>query len=114
MWLPLTVSALESLSSAQLPPCCVMFSGDAAVAARVEAWQEKNSFKALHVTTIESKSSTAASDFNLDVLRDYCLGRLEQESEQLNEGQRELVAMAAVDWRWPDVVLRVMTSRVTT
>ncbi|EEQ94435.1 Hypothetical protein OINT_2001664 [Brucella intermedia LMG 3301] len=105
MWLPLTVSALESLSSAQLPPCCVMFSGDAAVAARVEAWQEKNSFKALHVTTIESKSSTAASDFNLDVLRDYCLGRLEQESEQLNEGQRELVAMAAVDWRWPDVVL---------
>lgn len=105
MWLPLTVSALERLSSAQLPPCCVMFSGDAAVAARIEAWQEKNRFKALHVTTIESNGGTTASNFNLDVLRDYCLGRLEQESEQLNEGQRELVAKAAVDWRWPDVLL---------
>ncbi|AUW47155.1 CHAT domain-containing protein [Rhizobium leguminosarum] len=104
IWFPLTVSALETLSAAQLPPCCVLFSGEPEVAARIDAWQEKIGFKALHITVVDGKG-TPAENFDLTLLRDYCLKRLEEEAARLNEGQKELVADAAVDWNWPDVLL---------
>jgi len=104
MWFPLTVSALEGLSTAELPPCCVLFSGEPTVAARIDEWQQKNGSKALHVTVVEGKG-TPAENFDLGCLRSYCLRRLDEAAERLNEGQKELVAQSAADWNWPDVLL---------
>lgn len=106
VWYPLDISALESLAADKLPVCCVLFSGagDEGVARRIEAWRAKTGFAAFHISQYKGLG-ISAENFQLRLLRDYCLRRLRGVTKTLSGDQLQLLARADVPWEWPETSL---------
>ncbi|MFK0332702.1 CHAT domain-containing protein [Rhizobium sp. NPDC090275] len=105
-WYPLDIAALEELTVDQLPVCCVLFSGagDEAVARRIEAWRAKVNFAALHISQYDGLG-ISAQNFQLGLLRDYCIRKLRVEANNLTGKQSQIVAQSDVPWDWPETTL---------
>lgn len=104
MWLPLSIAALESLPSTAFAPCTVLFTGIDTVAERVEKWASHFPDRFLHVSSVAGYGVTPES-LDLKILREFCLGKLEDFRDLLNDGQKELVSKSADDWEWPETIL---------
>jgi len=71
-WMPLMVSALESLMLDEVGFCTVIFTGTATSARRVSRWIAKQPRPVLHVSSVNGPDALSEGSFGLDDLRAHC------------------------------------------
>ncbi|UWR73179.1 CHAT domain-containing protein [Phaeobacter inhibens] len=108
IWQPINVSALEQVPPQFFPPCTVAFSGNSAVADRVDRYlgEEKT---LLHFPYDKAVNLTVEEITN--DLRDFCFLRLWESSDILNPDQQRLVANLEENWRRPEVEFQSLKIR---
>lgn len=116
LWSPLSVSPMERLGAEDFGPFLVVMSGDPEMSERVGRWVSALGVPALHVSATGVTNSVAASDFNLDVLKDYCGRVMAERGAELSAPRRAAVEEALMKWEEPRseaVELKAWTHNVT-
>ncbi|WFU16625.1 hypothetical protein [Bradyrhizobium sp. CB3481] len=103
-WAPLNIGALESLSTNDLSPFVVLFSGERTCAARVRAWQAQQQRPVLHISNIDVQEGVTPAAFTIEVLRDYCLQALNQSPQLFSDEQRAATETALPQWMEPQFI----------
>ena len=97
-WMPLMVSALESLMLDEIGFCTVVFTGTATSARGVARWIAKQPRPVLHVSSENFAGTLSERRFDLEALRAHCVAVYGAHAGEIS-ADRAAAALAALD-KW--------------
>ena len=97
-WIPLNISALEQLSTPDLGPLSVCFSGELDCARRTATWAKKQPHPILHISTEDVEDACKPEEFTFEKLRAFSASALEKRADELTDERRQYAKSALEKW----------------
>ena len=97
-WMPLMVSALESLMLDEVGFCVVIFTGTPTAARRASGWIANQPRPVLHVSTADIARAISPGRFSFDALRSHCAAVYTNHAGEISPDRAESAAAALEEW----------------
>ena len=98
-WTPVMIDALETLHAVSFSLFTVAFTGDAEVAARLEAWRVARGLDLLHVTSAKGSPGLPFADLSAEALIDHCRAVYAKRGQELDPERRATASTALEGWK---------------